>query len=110
MTQVFDAQGVVHPATILRVTPLTVTQVKTEETDGYEAVQVATGAQKPERVAKANRTKGSAVISSRFTLYGTIRESPRLPRRSVYVQAGAGIYLTRGASLRSRRTLADARR
>jgi large subunit ribosomal protein L3 len=59
MTQVFDAQGVVHPATILRVTPLTVTQVKTEETDGYEAVQVATGAQKPERVAKANRTKGS---------------------------------------------------
>lgn len=59
MTQVFDAQGVVHPATILRVTPLTVTQVKTEETDGYEAVQVATGAQKPERVAKANRREGS---------------------------------------------------
>jgi len=53
MTQVFDENGVCHPATILRVTPATVTQVKTEETDGYAAVQVAAGAQKPERVNKA---------------------------------------------------------
>lgn len=56
MTQVFDADGVCHPATILKVTPATITQVKTQETDGYEAVQIATGEQKESRVSKAQRT------------------------------------------------------
>ncbi len=55
MTQVFDAQGVAHPVTILRVEPLKVTQVKTKEKDGYEAVQIATGVQKEHRVSKAVR-------------------------------------------------------
>lgn len=55
MTQVFDADGVCHPATILRVTPATITAVKTAETDGYAAVQVAAVAQKEHRVAKATR-------------------------------------------------------
>ena len=53
MTQVFDAQGVAHPVTILRAMPLTVTQVKTKEKDGYEAVQVAGGETKAHRVNKA---------------------------------------------------------
>ncbi len=53
MTQVFDAQGVAHPVTILRVTPAKVTQVKTKEKDGYEAVQIASGEQKAHRVNKA---------------------------------------------------------
>lgn len=53
MTQVFDAQGVAHPATILRVEPAKVTQVRTAEKDGYEAVQIASGAQKKHRVTKA---------------------------------------------------------
>lgn len=55
MTQVFDADGVCHPATILKVTPATITQVKTEEKDGYTAVQIASGAQKEHRVAKAQK-------------------------------------------------------
>lgn len=55
MTQVFDADGVCHPATILKVSPATVTQVKTDEKDGYSAVQVATGEQKEHRVAKAQK-------------------------------------------------------
>lgn len=55
MTQVFDAQGVAHPVTILRVTPAKVTQVKTKEKDGYEAVQIASGEQKVHRVSKAER-------------------------------------------------------
>lgn len=55
MTQVFDASGVAHPATVLRVSPNVITQVKTTESDGYEAVQVATGAQKVERTAKAQQ-------------------------------------------------------
>lgn len=55
MTQVFDAQGNVQPVTILRVAPFVVTQVKTGEKDGYDAVQIATGAQKEHRVTKAER-------------------------------------------------------
>lgn len=55
MTQVFDAQGNAHPVTILRVTPVKVTQVKTKEKDGYEAVQIASGEQKEHRVSKAER-------------------------------------------------------
>ena len=57
MTQVFDADGTLHPATILRVPKALVTAVKTEEKDGYSAVQVAAGEQKESRVAKATRTQ-----------------------------------------------------
>lgn len=55
MTQVFDADGVLHPVTVLRVAPAKVTQVRTKEKDGYEAVQLASGEQKPHRVSKALR-------------------------------------------------------
>lgn len=55
MTQVFDDQGVVSAATIVRVESHVVTQVKTVESDGYAAVQVATGVQKESRVSKAER-------------------------------------------------------
>ena len=53
MTQVFDTNGLAHPVTVLRVTPAKVTQVKGKEKDGYEAVQIASGAQKAHRVNKA---------------------------------------------------------
>jgi large subunit ribosomal protein L3 len=55
MTQVFDADGVCHPATILRVEPAVVSRVKSVEADGYVAVQLASGSQKPERIAKAQQ-------------------------------------------------------
>lgn len=40
MTQVFDADGIVTPVTVIQAGPVVVTQVKTLEKDGYEAVQV----------------------------------------------------------------------
>src|SRR5579875_2458778 len=40
MTQVFDANGEVHPITVLKVGPCVVTQLKTQATDGYDAAQV----------------------------------------------------------------------
>ena len=40
MTQVFDANGEVHPITVLKVGPCVVTQLKTMATDGYEAAQI----------------------------------------------------------------------
>ena len=58
MTQIFDEEGRVHPATVLNAGPNTVTQVKTEEKDGYNAVQVAFGERKEGRVNKAQRPKG----------------------------------------------------
>lgn len=60
MTQVFDADGNASPATILEVEPNIVTRVKTKETDGYDAVQVATGVQKEQRVAKAQKGQNAA--------------------------------------------------
>ena len=43
MTQIFNEDGVLTPVTVLQAGPLTVTQVKTEENDGYSAVQVGYG-------------------------------------------------------------------
>jgi large subunit ribosomal protein L3 len=40
MTQLFDPDGSVHPATVLKAGPCVVAQVKTVEHDGYEAVQI----------------------------------------------------------------------
>jgi large subunit ribosomal protein L3 len=46
MTQVFDEAGVVHPVTVIECGPNVVTQVKTVERDGYEAVQLGFGISK----------------------------------------------------------------
>ncbi len=46
MTQVFEADGSASPVTIIEAMPCTVVQVKTFETDGYEAVQVGYGSRK----------------------------------------------------------------
>lgn len=46
MTQIFDEGGTVHAVTVVEVTPLTVTQVKTPAKDGYAAVQVGFGTRK----------------------------------------------------------------
>lgn len=40
MTQLFDAKGAVVPVTIIEAGPCYITQVKTSETDGYNAVQI----------------------------------------------------------------------
>ena len=43
MTRIFTADGVSIPVTVIEVEPNRITQVKTEERDGYTAVQVTTG-------------------------------------------------------------------
>lgn len=52
MTRIFTDDGEAVPVTVLDVSNNRVTQVKTAETDGYTAVQVAYGSRKPSRVAK----------------------------------------------------------
>ncbi len=55
MTQMTDATGRVRAATVLTLGPCTVTQLKTEPTDGYEAVQVTFGKKKLTRVTGGER-------------------------------------------------------
>ena len=55
MTQVTDATGQVIAVTVVQLGPCTVTQIKTEPTDGYEAVQVTFGKRKLSRVSGAAR-------------------------------------------------------
>jgi len=52
MTQVFDPDGTVHPATVIKAGPCVVVQTKTKETDGYEAVQLGFVEETPSKVNK----------------------------------------------------------
>ena len=52
MTQVWDEQNRLVPVTVLKVTPARIVQVKTPDSDGYSAVQVTFGTQKPSRLTK----------------------------------------------------------
>jgi large subunit ribosomal protein L3 len=52
MTQVWDEANRVVPVTVVKAGPCVVTQVRTPEVDGYEAVQIAYGAIDPRKVTK----------------------------------------------------------
>ncbi|MDF1780887.1 MAG: 50S ribosomal protein L3 [Alcanivoracaceae bacterium] len=52
MTRVFTESGASIPVTVVEVTPNRVTQIKTNEVDGYEAVQVTVGERRASRVTK----------------------------------------------------------
>ncbi len=53
MTRVFTEEGVSIPVTVVEVEPNRVTQVKTTESDGYDAIQVTTGSRKASLVNKS---------------------------------------------------------
>jgi large subunit ribosomal protein L3 len=53
MTRIFTEDGVSIPVTVIEATPNRVTQLRTEETDGYKALQVTAGEKKASRVNKA---------------------------------------------------------
>jgi large subunit ribosomal protein L3 len=55
MTQVFDETGAVRAATVITAGPLTVTQVKTTDKDGYAAAQVGFGARKEKNMNAAQK-------------------------------------------------------
>ncbi len=52
MTQIFDENGLVIPVTVIEAGPCVVAQVKTVETDGYDAIQLGFGEVKAKRVNK----------------------------------------------------------
>ena len=55
MTQVFDNEGAVHPVTVINAGPVTVTQIRNEEKDGYEAVQVGYGEKNEKNINKPEK-------------------------------------------------------
>jgi len=52
MTQVFDPDGTVHPATVIKAGPCVVVQAKNPQTDGYEAVQLGLVEERPAKLGK----------------------------------------------------------
>jgi large subunit ribosomal protein L3 len=79
MTQVFDPDGTVHPATVIKAGPCVVVQAKTAQTDGYEAVQLGFVEETP---AKTNKpTKGH---------YKKANVPPTRVRREVKLAPGPG--------------------
>ena len=74
MTRIFTEEGVSIPVTVIEIEPNSVTQFKTEESDGYRAVQVTVGERRASRVtaaqaghfAKANVAAGRTVLEFRL--------------------------------------------
>jgi large subunit ribosomal protein L3 len=78
MTQVFGADGVVTPVTVLKAGPCVVVQAKTAGADGYEAIQLGFVEEKPARVTKP--------IAGHFAKAGV---PPTRVRREVKSKAGS---------------------
>src|ERR1700752_481436 len=77
MTQLFAADGTVAPATVLKAGPCVIAQVKTVETDGYEAVQLG--------LVEAKPTKENKPSAGHFKKAGV---PPTRVRREVKLNAG----------------------
>ena len=55
MTQVYDQNGEAVPVTVIEAGPCFVTQIKTKETDGYDAIQIGYGETKEQRLTQPQR-------------------------------------------------------
>lgn len=88
MTRIFTEDGRSIPVTVIEVDPNRITQVKTEERDGYSAVQVTTGTRKPQRVTKA--------LAGHFAKAGSIAGRGMWEFR---LDAAPGAELTPGSTL-----------
>lgn len=72
MTQIFDESGAVVPVTVIEAGPCPVVQVRTEDRDGYAAVQLGFGAQKDNRATRAE--KGHATRAGLETAPRVLKE------------------------------------
>ena len=75
MTQIFDESGAVLPVTILKTGLCQVSQIKTVTTDGYNAIQVAYGEEKLEKIRKPIRGHLKNVTDQGFRSFGEFRVS-----------------------------------
>jgi large subunit ribosomal protein L3 len=92
MSQVFEPDGTVVPVTVVQVPPNTVLRVKTEDgKDGYSALQVGIGTQKPQRQSKALRGQARAA--------GLEETPPRAIREIRVADAASAAKYAVGASI-----------
>ena len=75
MTQIFDESGTILPVTILKTELCQVSQIKTKDTDGYNAVQVCYGEEKVENINKATRGHLKKVGDKGFKYFGEFHVS-----------------------------------
>jgi large subunit ribosomal protein L3 len=83
MTQIFDADGTIHPATVIKAGPCVVVQAKTAQTDGYEAEQLGLVEETPATAGKplAGHYKKAGVPPTRVrreVKLATGGESPKI--------------------------------
>jgi large subunit ribosomal protein L3 len=70
MTQIFDESGTILPVTILKTELCQISQIKTTSTDGYNAVQVAYGEEKLEKINKATQGHLKKIGDKGFRYFG----------------------------------------
>jgi len=75
MTQIFDESGTILPVTILKTELCQVSQIKTKDTDGYDAVQVCYGEEKVENINKATLGHLKKVGDKGFRYFGEFHVS-----------------------------------
>ena len=83
MTQIFDPDGTVHPATVIKAGPCVVVQAKNAQTDGYEAVQLGLVEERPAKTVRP--------IAGHYKKAGV---PPTRVRREVKVSAGGDAVKT----------------
>ena len=90
MTQIFDADGTVHPATVIKAGPCVVVQAKTAASEGYDAVQLALVEEQPARVRKplAGHYKKAGVPPTR------VRREVKIAKGAESPKAGDQILVT----------------
>ena len=71
MTQIFDEKGLVVPVTVIEAGPCVIAQVKTVETDGYNAIQLGYGDVKENRI---NRPEKGHFAKAKITAKKHLRE------------------------------------
>lgn len=76
MSQIFEGDGRVIPATLIRAWPNVVVQVKSKEKDGYEAVQVGFGTRKAKNIKKPQRGHFKDVGNFRYVREFRLRQLP----------------------------------
>ena len=91
MTQIFDADGTVHPATVIKAGPCVVVQAKTKQTDGYESIQLGFVEETPAKANKsaqialpARRTEESGIGVTRHESFHVVGQGAREAVRCWY--------------------------
>lgn len=81
MTSLFDENGKNLPCTVIEAGPCTITQIKTVDTDGYEAIQIAYGDTREKVIAKAqlgHLAKAGATPKARIIEIDSLNQEAKL--------------------------------